>query len=66
MQRRWILQQKGGEKWEDKGYMGASFNKTKMEAEEGSGLMRGGARFRQEKRKRIVEGPTTIETQDCE
>ena len=33
--------------------MGASFDEIVKEAEEESGLMRGGERFRQEKRKRI-------------
>ena len=42
--------------------MGASFNETMREAEEESGLMRGGARFQQEKRQRIGEGPVAIET----
>ena len=46
VRRWWILQQKGGEKWEDKGYMGASFDETVREDEEESGFMRGGARFR--------------------
>ena len=43
--------------------MGASYNETLREAEEESGLMRGGARFRQDKRQRIGEGPAVIETQ---
>ena len=46
--------------------MGASFDEIVREAEEESGHTRGGARFRQEKRKMIGEGPTLIEMQDCE
>ena len=42
--------------------MGASFNDTVREDEEESGCTSGGARFRQEKRKRIGEGPAVIET----
>ena len=44
--------------------MGVSFDETMREVEEESGLMRGGARFQQEKRQRIGEGPTVIKTQD--
>ena len=46
--------------------MGASFDDIVREAKEESGLMRAGARFRQEKRQRTGEGPTMIETQDYE
>ena len=46
--------------------MGASFDETVREAKEESGFMRGGARFRQEKKHRIGEGPAVIEMQDHE
>ena len=46
--------------------MGASFDETVREVEEESGCMRGGARFRREKRKREGEGPAMSETQDHE
>ena len=46
--------------------MGASFNETVRETEEESGLMRGRASIRQEKRHRIGEGPSAIKVQDCE
>ena len=46
--------------------MGASFDKTVREANEESGITRGGVRFRQEKRQRIGEGPDAIKMQDCE
>ena len=36
---------KGGDEWEDKGYMGASFDDIVREAEEESVCTRGGARF---------------------
>ena len=42
------------------GYMDAQYNEIVREAEEESGLMRGGARFRQEKRQRIGEGLAVI------
>ena len=41
MQRRWIPRLKGGDEWEDKGYMGTSFDETVREAEEESGCTRG-------------------------
>ena len=46
--------------------MGMSSDENVKVAEETSGCMRGGARFRQEKGNRIGEGPAAIETQDCE
>ena len=46
--------------------MGASYDDTMRESQEESGIQRGGARFRQEKRKRIGEGPAAIEMQDRE
>ena len=46
--------------------MGASFDETMSEVEEESGIMRGGGRFRQEKRQRIGEGLVVIETQEHE
>ena len=39
--------------------MGERHDETVREVEEESGLMRGGARFRQEKRQRTGEGPVT-------
>ena len=42
--------------------MGASYDKTMSEEEDESGLIRGGERFQQEKRKRTGEGPAAIET----
>ena len=44
--------------------MGASFNAIRTKAEEGSGCIRGGARFQLEKRQRIGEGLGVIKTQD--
>ena len=41
--------------------MGASFDETVREAEEESGFMRGGARFRQEKRQRTGKGLVAME-----
>ena len=64
MRRPWTLRQKGGGKWQDKGYMGMSSKEFVRVNEETSGCMRGGERFRQEKRQRIGEGPATIETQN--
>ena len=46
--------------------MGASFDETMREAEEESGFTRGGARLQKEKRHRIGEGPTVIETKNHE
>ena len=46
--------------------MGASFDDTMREAEEEIFCIRGGARFRQEKRQRTGEGPTAIETKNHE
>ena len=46
--------------------MGSSYGDTVREAEEESGLMRGGVRFRQEKRQRTGESPAVIEMQYCE
>ena len=46
--------------------MGMHSDETMRVAEETSGCTRGGARFRQEKRKRTSEGPAMIETQDPE
>ena len=46
--------------------MGASFDETLREAEEESGITRGGARFQQEKRQRKREGPAVIKMQDRE
>ena len=43
--------------------MGASYDDTVRESQEESGIQRGGARFRQEKRKRTGEGPAVIRTQ---
>ena len=46
--------------------MGASDDETMRKIEQESGLTRGGAMFRQEKRQRIGEGPAAIEMQDSE
>ena len=46
--------------------MGENFNEIMREYDEESGIMRGGARFRQENRKRTREGPATIKTQNRE
>ena len=43
--------------------MGVSYNESMREAEEESGITRGGARFQKEKRQRTREGPAMIETQ---
>ena len=37
-----------------------NYNETVKEAKEASGIMKGGARFQQEKRKRTGEGPVAI------
>ena len=66
MRRQWIPRQKGEDEWEDKGYMGASFDEIVREAKEDIGLTRGGERFQQEKRQRTGEGPVVIEMQDRE
>ena len=42
--------------------MDGIYDGTVREAEEGSGIMRGGARFRQEKGKRTGESPSMTET----
>ena len=44
------------------GYMDGSYDMTVKEAKEGSGLTRGGERFRQEKRLRKGESPDATET----
>ena len=36
--------------WNDTGYMDGSYDDTVREAEEGSGILRSGVRFQQEKR----------------
>ena len=41
----WIPQRHGGDKWNDMGYMGASYDETVRESEQESGLTIGGARF---------------------
>ena len=46
--------------------MGASFDVIVREAEEASGCIRGGARFRLEKKQRTGEGPAAIGTQEHE
>ena len=43
--------------------MGMSSDETVRVVEETSGCMRGGARFQQEKRQRMGEGPVAIEMQ---
>ena len=42
--------------------MDGSYDETVREFEEGSGIMRGGIRFRQEKRQRIGEIPVATKT----
>ena len=46
--------------------MDGSYDGTVREVKEGSGLMRGGARFQQEKRKRIRQSHAATETQNYE
>ena len=48
------------------GYMDGSYDETVREAEEGSGLLRSGLRFLQEKRQRTGESNVATETRGHE